>query len=37
MPSAGGELFYVKLALRDACVVISFHEDEGARDDEDAI
>ena len=37
MPLVGGELFYVKLALRDACVVISFHEDEGASDDEDAI
>ncbi len=37
MPLVGGELFYVKLVLRDACVVISFHEDDGASDDKDTI
>jgi len=28
-PEIGGEAVYVKLVIRDECVVISFHEDEG--------
>ncbi len=28
-PAIGGDLMYVKVILRDECVVISFHEGEG--------
>jgi hypothetical protein len=34
-PRVGGQRLYVKLILRDECVVVSFHEDEGAGHDED--
>jgi hypothetical protein len=27
-PDVGGQIIYVKLVLRDDCVVVSFHEDE---------
>jgi hypothetical protein len=32
-PNIGGILVYVKLILRHACVVVSFHEDEGENDE----
>lgn len=35
-PSVGGILVYAKLILRDACVVVSFHEDEDEHDEESA-
>ena len=35
-PDVGGERIYVKVVLRDACVVISFHEDGGATDESPA-
>ena len=36
-PSLAGAVLYVKLILRINCVVVSFHDDEGAgRDQEDA-
>jgi hypothetical protein len=33
-PHVGGTLVYVKLILRDDCVVVSFHEDEDEYDEE---
>lgn len=33
-PRIGGTLVYVKLILRGACVVVSFHEDEDEYEDE---
>ena len=33
-PVAGGSLLYVKVVLRTDCIVVSFHEDGGANDDE---
>ena len=33
-PNVGGILVYVKLILRRGCLVVSFHEDEGADDEE---
>jgi hypothetical protein len=36
MPRVAGETFYVKLILRNECVVVSFHEDEGGGHEEDA-
>jgi len=35
-PSLAGRILYVKLILRNACVVVSFHEDEGGGHEEDA-
>lgn len=35
-PTLGAVLVYVKVILRDDCVVVSFHADEGAGHDEDA-
>jgi hypothetical protein len=34
-PTVGGEVVYVKLAVRGNCVVVSFHEDKGAGHEED--
>jgi hypothetical protein len=34
-PEVGGQILYVKLVLRDNCVVVSFHEDEGDGHEED--
>jgi hypothetical protein len=33
-PDVGGQITYVKLILRDDCVVVSFHEDEGGAEEE---
>jgi hypothetical protein len=35
-PRVAGTLVYVKLILRDDCVVVSFHEEEGDREEEDS-
>ncbi len=35
-PQLAGTVLYVKLVLRNDCVVISFHEDEGGEHEEDA-
>ena len=35
-PQVGGMEVYLKLILRDDCVVVSFHEDKGADDEESA-
>jgi len=35
-PMLAGTVLYVKLILRNDCVVISFHEDEGEGHEEDA-
>jgi hypothetical protein len=34
-PYVGARVLYVKLILRDGCVVVSFHEDEGEGHEED--
>lgn len=35
-PQVGAQVFYVKLILRDGCVVVSFHHDEdGIHEDEE--
>ena len=34
-PDVGGQVLYVKLAIRRSCVVVSFHEDEGDGHEED--
>jgi len=34
-PDVGGQIIYVKVMLREACLVVSFHEDEGADHEED--
>jgi hypothetical protein len=34
-PDVGGQILYVKLVLRENCVVVSFHEDEGGGHEED--
>jgi len=34
-PDVGGQIIYVKLVLREDCVVVSFHEDEGGGHEED--
>jgi hypothetical protein len=34
-PAAAGDIVYVKLILRNDCVVVSFHEDEGGRDEDE--
>jgi hypothetical protein len=33
-PLVAGDVIYVKLILRNDCIVVSFHEDEGDRDEE---
>ena len=33
-PCMGGMVIYLKLVLRDRCVVVSFHEDEDGNDEE---
>jgi hypothetical protein len=35
-PQLAGTVLYVKLILRNDCVVVSFHEDEGGGHEEDA-
>ena len=35
-PQLAGTVLYVKLILRNDCLVVSFHEDEGAGHEEDA-
>jgi hypothetical protein len=34
-PWLGGLVLYVKLIIRTDCIVVSFHEDEGADHEED--
>ena len=34
-PAVGGQTIYVKLIVREDCVVVSFHEDEGGGHEED--
>ncbi len=34
-PNAGAGVTYVKVILRNECIVVSFHEDEGGRDEEE--
>lgn len=34
-PDVGGHTIYVKLVLREDCVAVSFHEDEGGGHEED--
>lgn len=34
-PDVGGQIIYVKLVLRDDCVVVPFHEDEGGDHEEE--
>ncbi len=34
-PDVGEQIIYVKLVLREDCVVVSFHEDEGGGHEED--
>ncbi len=34
-PDVGGQILYVKLVLRQDCVVVSFHENEGVGHEED--
>ena len=34
-PYVAGRVLYVKLIVRDGCVVVSFHEDEGESHEED--
>ncbi len=34
-PTLFGSILYVKLILRADCIVVSFHEDEGAGHEED--
>jgi hypothetical protein len=33
-PVVAGEVIYLKLILRSDCIIVSFHEDEGGRDEE---
>ncbi len=35
-PQLAGMVLYIKLILRNDCVVVSFHEDEGGEHEEDA-
>lgn len=35
-PDVGGMVIYVKLILRDGCLLVSFHEDEDGHDEEGA-
>ena len=34
-PAVGGQVIYVKLVVREDCVVVSFHEDKGGGHEED--
>ena len=34
-PAVGGQIIYIKLVVREDCVVVSFHEDEGGGHEED--
>ncbi len=34
-PDVGGHIIYVKVVLREGCLVVSFHEDEDADHEED--
>ncbi len=34
-PAVAGDVIYLKLILRNDCIVVSFHEDEGGRDEEE--
>ncbi len=34
-PYVGDRVLYVKLIVRDGCIVVSFHEDEGEAHEED--
>jgi hypothetical protein len=34
-PAVPGGVIYLKLILRNDCIVVSFHEDEGGRDEEE--
>jgi hypothetical protein len=34
-PDVGGQIIYLKLVVREDCVVVSFHEDEGGGHEED--
>ena len=34
-PDVGGQIIYVKVMLREKCLVVSLHEDEGADHEED--
>ena len=34
-PDVAGQIIYVKVVLRNNCLVVSFHEDEGANHEED--
>ena len=34
-PGVGGQIIYVKVVLREHCLVVSFHEDEGTEHEED--
>ena len=34
-PDVGGQIIYVKVVLREDCLVVSFHEDEGTDHEED--
>jgi hypothetical protein len=36
-PATLGDVVYVKLVLRTDCVVVSFHEDEGGRDEQEEL
>jgi hypothetical protein len=33
-PTLGGAIIYLKVAVRDDCIVVSFHEDEGHDEDQ---
>ncbi len=34
-PPAAADVIYVKLILRHDCIVVSFHEDEGGRNEDE--
>jgi hypothetical protein len=34
-PDVEGQITYVKIVLRKDCVIVSFHEDDGDRDDDE--
>jgi hypothetical protein len=33
-PVIGGDVVYVKLILRNDCIIVSFHEDDGGLDED---
>jgi hypothetical protein len=35
VPVVGGQTLYVKVVLREDCIVVSFHEDEGGEYEQD--